>query len=261
MDEARRKTRILIVEDELVVAEAIRGYLEADGYEVTGVASKGFDAIRLVVETHPDLVLMDVRLGGIADGIDAAQAMRAALDVPIVYLTAYGDKETLSRASKTLPEGYLLKPFTADDLRASIEMALARHRVGKAVVHEGEGWLRGVVRSMDEAVLAVDREGLVSLLNPAAERLTGWMESQSLTRPVQEVLVLVEGPQRRPIGNPLLRAMQEDTTIYLVKNGTLLVAKDGTEHAICDSASPIRDKGGSVNGAVMVFRGAPSPLG
>ena len=259
MDTAREKSRILIVEDELVVAEAIRGYLEADGYEVVGVASKGFDAIRLAVETQPDLILMDIRLGGMAGGIDAAQALRTTLNVPIVYLTAYGDKDTVSRASKTFPSGYLLKPFTADDLRASVEMALARRRVELMIDERGE-WLRSLVSSIAEAVIAVDREGMVSLLNPSAERLTGWKQKRSLGRPVDEVLVLVEGPQRRPVGNPLLRAMQEDTTIYLTKNGTLVVARDGTEHAIYDSASPIRDKDGSVNGAVMVFRNATSPL-
>jgi len=105
------KTEILIVEDERITAEDIRLSLGGLGYAVTGMASSGEEAIRKAKELHPDLVLMDIVLGGDMDGIEAAKRIRARFNIPVVYLTAYADEKTLERAKVTQPFGYILKPF------------------------------------------------------------------------------------------------------------------------------------------------------
>lgn len=105
------KTEILIVEDERITAEDIRLSLGGLGYAVTGMASSGEEAIRKAEEPHPDLVLMDIVLGGDMDGIEAADRIRARFNIPVVYLTAYADEKTLERAKVTQPFGYILKPF------------------------------------------------------------------------------------------------------------------------------------------------------
>lgn len=105
------KTEILIVEDERITAEDIRLSLGGLGYAVTGMASSGEEAIRKAEELHPDLVLMDIVLGGDMDGIEAAKRIRARFNIPVVYLTAYADEKTLERAKVTQPFGYILKPF------------------------------------------------------------------------------------------------------------------------------------------------------
>lgn len=119
--------RILVVEDEHIVAIGIKKMLKSLGYTVTGIASSGEDAISKAESTFPDLVLMDIMLKGDIDGIEAAEAIRNIIDVPIIYLTAYSDNKVLERAKTTSPYGYIVKPFDEKDLHISIEMALYKH--------------------------------------------------------------------------------------------------------------------------------------
>jgi len=123
------KAEILVVEDESIVARDLASRLEQLDYAVTALAASGPEAIRKATETLPDLVLMDVRLRGDMDGIEAAQQIRECLSVPVVYLTAYSDENTLQRAKITEPFGYILKPFEEQGLYMTIEMALYKHRM------------------------------------------------------------------------------------------------------------------------------------
>ena len=123
------KTQILVVEDEVVIAWDIQSRLKNLGYDVSGWASSGPEALRQAAETRPDVVLMDIRLQGDMDGIETAQHLQARVDIPIIYLTAYADEATLQRAKVTSPYGYLLKPFEQRELHTTIEMALYRHQM------------------------------------------------------------------------------------------------------------------------------------
>ncbi|TGC08998.1 response regulator [Methanolobus halotolerans] len=122
------KAKILVVEDENVVALEIKKRLIRLGYVVPSVAASGKDAIIKAKGFLPDLVLMDIRLKGEMDGIEAAQEIRTQLGIPVIYLTAHSDEETLKRAKQTEPEGYILKPFVEDDLRTIIEVALYKYQ-------------------------------------------------------------------------------------------------------------------------------------
>jgi len=121
-----KKTGILIVEDEVIIAKDLSQTLTKLGYTVVGHCTKGEDAVGLVEEKKPDLVLMDIMLKGEMTGIDAAKEIRKKFEVPVVYLTAYSDEDSLNRANTSAPSGYLVKPFKANDLRATIETALYR---------------------------------------------------------------------------------------------------------------------------------------
>lgn len=123
------EAKILVVEDENIVALEIKKRLQKLGYIVPSVASTGEDAISKVEGILPDLVLMDIMLKGEIDGIDAAGEIRKRFNIPVVYLTAYSDEETLQRAKLTEPYGYILKPFEENDLRTTIEIALYRHQI------------------------------------------------------------------------------------------------------------------------------------
>lgn len=122
-------TRILVVEDENIVAKDIAARLRSLGYAVCGPVATGAEAVALARETDPDLVLMDIMLRGQMDGVAAAEEISQASDAPIIYLTAYSDSETLERAKVTQPYGYVLKPFDDRDLHTAIEMALYRARM------------------------------------------------------------------------------------------------------------------------------------
>ena len=121
--------RLLIVEDEAIVAMDLRAKLVDMEYFVVGVARSGEDAVRMADEKSPDLVLMDINLQGDMDGVAAAEHIRERRTIPVVFLTAMGDKDTLQRAKITEPQGYVLKPFNERDLYAAIEVALHRYRM------------------------------------------------------------------------------------------------------------------------------------
>ena len=119
-------TRIIIAEDEKIVAKDIENKLKKSGYDVVAVVSTGKDLLDKVYEYKPDLVLMDIKLDGEMDGIETAAKLKNCYELPVVYLTAYADKITLKRIDETKPGGYVLKPFKLSDLRESIEAALLK---------------------------------------------------------------------------------------------------------------------------------------
>lgn len=125
------KTKILIVEDEAIVAKDISVCLEKIGYEVVASFSKGEKALSFLEENTPDLVLMDIMLAGNISGIDASARIKKDYDIPVVFLTAYADEKTIERAKITEPYGYVIKPFKEIDLRTSIEMALYKFKKEK----------------------------------------------------------------------------------------------------------------------------------
>ena len=122
-----RKYAILVVEDEPLIAEDIAGYLEESGFAVAGIANSADDALKILENVNPDAILLDINLGEGLDGIQLANIVRAQHDIPFVFLTSHADKDTLDRAKKTIPAGYLLKPFDGNDLMTSLEIAIFNH--------------------------------------------------------------------------------------------------------------------------------------
>jgi CheY-like chemotaxis protein len=181
------KIKVLVVEDESLVAKDIHNMLRGQGYEVVGVLSTGEEALRVMPEAKPDLVLMDIVLKGEMDGIAAAERIWEDHSVPVIYLTAYADETTLSRAKITEPFGYILKPFDERELQTTIEMAFFKAKMDKTL-REREEWLSTVLRSIGDGVIAADTEGRVTFLNPLAERLTGRERSEVMGRPLAEIL-------------------------------------------------------------------------
>jgi CheY-like chemotaxis protein len=131
------KAKILVVEDERITSWDLQDCLTGLGYDVSATAVSGEEAIRKVAETHPDLVLMDVKLKGEMDGVEAAEQIRARFGIPVVYLSAYSDWTTLERAKATHPFAYLLKPIEEDRLCSIVEMALYQDRAGEDSQEDG----------------------------------------------------------------------------------------------------------------------------
>lgn len=126
-----RAARILIVEDEIIVAIEVQSHLERRGYVVVDAVTTGEEAVERAQALAPDVVLLDIGLDGAMDGVEAACQMQAAREHPllVIFLTAYGDERTRRRAEAAAPFGYLIKPFDARDLFATLEAALRRHPV------------------------------------------------------------------------------------------------------------------------------------
>ena len=157
---------ILVVEDEQIVAVDIENVLQRLGYRVVGVASCGEEACRIASESPPDLVLMDVRLDGTMDGVEAARRIRQASDVPVVFLTAYSDDETLDRAKEIEPYGYLVKPFAERDLQATIEVALHKGAVDRRL-RESHQNLQTILDSQRHGTVMLDAAGRVRFASQA----------------------------------------------------------------------------------------------
>ncbi len=162
--------RIMIFEDEGIIAQDLKLRLEKMNYVVPAMAVSGKNVLEKVEKARPDLIFMDIMLKGKTDGIDLAAKIREHHDIPIVFLTALSDEKTLERAKETEPYNYLLKPFHDTELKISIEMALSKHAKDKVKLSR-ERWLRSVLQSMGEAILIVDKEGEITFANEEAARL------------------------------------------------------------------------------------------
>ena len=181
MHAPQEKTRILVVEDEAIVARDIQMQLRELGYEVAGHATRGEDAVALVAQSPPDLVVMDIQLAGAMDGIAAAHAIRnnSHQTVPVVFLTAFDADETLARAKLTEPFGYILKPFTERDLRTVIEMALYKFQA-ESRLREAGLYSQAVLDHMMDGVITFGADGLIESCNQSARRIFGFASADDV---------------------------------------------------------------------------------
>lgn len=228
------KIRLLIVEDESLVARDIENMATSQGYEVCGIAASAEQALALANETRPDIILMDVIIRGALDGIAVAEKIWDAYHIPIIYVTAYADEHTLKRAKITEPFGYILKPFDERELKIAIEMAYYKSRMGMKL-KEREEWLSALLRSIGDGVIATDRSGMITFMNPLAEKLTGWKQEAALKMPLREVFRTV-----------VSRDGEEPEII--------LWAKDGKKFPIEETDMPMSEGHRNASGHVLVFR-------
>lgn len=246
------KKKVLVVEDEIIVAMDLQITLIDLGYDVSDILTSGEAAVQKAAELKPDLVLMDIHLSTAMDGIDAAAKITHDLAIPVIYLTAYADEETLERARKTAPFGYILKPFEAKELKANLEIAFYKHRLEQSS-QEHRQWLLAVLNSISEAVVASDTNGQIKFMNPVAEGLTGWQQEEAINHNLAQVFNFVNSHTGQAVENPILIALRKGQVVGLPED-TVLQSRQGGETPVADSASPIHDQRGIAWGAVMVFR-------
>lgn len=214
--------RILIVEDEALIAEELRGRLSNLGYKVVGVTHSGEDAIELTRTEAPNIVLMDIQLHGKMDGIQAAEEIRNELHIPVIFVTAYADDETLKRAKVTQPFGYLLKPFDTYELRSSIEMALYKNDI-EAALRKSESMYRNLVELSSDAVLVTDLRGLITDAFHQTAKWFGYTDSKELIGVNGFELIAPEDRERAQLS--LEKTLKEDWTRDVELT---LMRKDGT---------------------------------
>lgn len=246
------KKRIFVVEDESIVSLEIQTRLRALGYEIAGSAASGEEAIRKILDSKPDLVLMDIRIKGDIDGIETAAEVRKHLETPVIFLTAYADETTLQRAKITNPFGYIIKPFEERELSINIEIALYKDHTQK-LLREKDKWLSTILKSIGDAVIATDQYGKIRFINKAAEDLTGYSESDALGNDLSSVFNIRSEMTKKIIENPFQKVMQNGEIVGLA-NHTELISKEGNIYSITDSGSPIKDDNGNIIGVVIVFQ-------
>lgn len=231
-------SKILIVEDEVLVAEEMAGLLAEWGHEVVGTVASGEYAVEKAQEIRPDLVLMDVNLAGEMDGIEAARLIRSCVDTAIVYITGNPGRQVFDRARVTEPDGYLSKPFSADQLGQSVEMALfKRHAEGR--VKESEARYRALFYNAAFGMDLVDRHGRFVEVNPAFCRMLGYRADELKQLTIDEVTHPEDAEISRKSLHALVTGDIDSYRIekrYICKNGGIVWADL--------SVSAIRDENG-----------------
>lgn len=257
-DRERRASKILVVEDEAIVALDLQLQLQEMGYTVCGVADTGEDAVDSAWKLRPSLILMDIVLKGDVDGIQAAEQISHGLHIPVIFLTAYSDAATVARAARTASYGYLTKPFRSQELRAIIEVALYKAKLERQL-RDSEQWFASTLRSVADGIIATDDQGRVQFMNPSAEGLLGWQMADACGRDVSEVARIENTQTGAMVESPAKRALQEGKVVG-IDFASMLVSRNGARLPIDDSAAPVKDADGNPLGAVMVFRSVQERL-
>lgn len=231
--------RILVVEDEVIVALDIQRRLNKLGYTVVGTEVRGEDAIEAAERERPDLILMDIKLKGEMDGITAATRIHETLSTPVIFLTAFSDRPSLERAKVTQPFGYVLKPFEERELSIAVEMALYKSAMDRELREQRE-WLQSTLASLHEAVVTTDPAGTVYSLNPAAERLIGRTAAEAVGVPLSELCTFTPS--------------QDAAELASFANAGLLECRNGVGVMVERREATIHDRDGEVIGRSVVLR-------
>lgn len=239
------KKQILVVENERIVAEDIKKTLNNLGYDVSGIASSGEEAVKKAKELNPDLALMDIVLEGNMDGIDAAGQIYSSLGIPVVYLTAYADEERLQRVKISEPFGYILKPFEERELHTTIETALYKHKMEKALKASEERY-RTIIENIEDGYFEVDLAGNLTFFNDSIYQTLGYSRDELKGMNNREYTTPETSRKMYHIFNRIYRTGNpERVTDYEI------IKKDGTTLVLEMSTSLMRD----VSGQPIGFRG------
>jgi len=195
------RERIFIVEDERIIAIDLLRRLERLGYVVCGSAANGLDALEGIRANRPDLILMDIVLPGEMDGIDVAAKMREENGPPVIFLSAYTDAETLSRAKQTNPLGYILKPFKERELATVLEMALFKS-LSDTRVREKEKMFSAILNSTTDAIIVTGADSRILFLNPVAEKILEMNDSEAKNQFLKDIIILCEKESGAPFRMP-----------------------------------------------------------
>jgi PAS domain S-box-containing protein len=240
------KLRIVIADDERIVAADLSRRMTALGYTVVGNVGRGVDAVRVSLELQPDLVLMDIGMDSEFDGINAAATIRAEADIPVIFVTSYSDKETLRRAKEIGPFGYVLKPFDERELVATVEMAIFRHKMDQKL-RRSEELHRALIENTGEGIVFADLDERFTFANPTAEVLLGVepgeLEGRSLsefTTPETFAKIQAQTELRR----------QNLKGSYPIE----IIRQDGQVRMMLITATPQFNRKGELSGTIGIFR-------
>jgi serine phosphatase RsbU (regulator of sigma subunit)/CheY-like chemotaxis protein len=244
------RANIMIVEDEGLVALELQESLESMGYSVSGTFSEARTLLDTLFSDKPDLILMDIRIKGEMDGIDAAKYIRAEYMIPVIFVTAHSDEKTILRAREAESYGYILKPFEDRALKAAIEMALYKSRQ-ENLLKGSNDWLNIILRCMGEAILVIDLKGFIKYDNPLVRDILG--SDRDLTgKKISTILKLLEPDGTTPALLPFHKSIMNgeffDNLDYLLSTGS------DKPVAISLALAPLKNDKGMTVGAVCVFK-------
>ena len=234
--------KIMVVDDEVVIALRLQQRLTTMGFDITGVAHSGEEAVEKARRLRPDLILMDIMIPGKLDGIAAAKIVKDELGIPVVFLTAFSEDNIIDRAKQAEPYGYILKPFQDREIKAAVEIALYKNKMEKAL-RESDKKFKDFLNNLGDAAYEADAFGNITYTNKAAEALTGL-------------------PLNKIIGNPFLPLFTEKSKKIAVDVHQRTLNGESPEFELTFNNGkiarfknePLADKDGKIIGAFGVAR-------
>lgn len=247
------RIRILTIESERPMGADVASAVRELGYEVVATCQSGEEALAIFEEARPDLVLTDIPLSGELDGVATAHELNQRGHVAIIYVTACADLATVARARETQPHGYLLRPFTPDELRLSIEVAATRF-LDEVERRRREQSYFEAFQSLSDGVIAADLAGMIVFINPAAEKITGWQAGEAVGRSLNEVFRIFTPDGEAAEVNLVEGGNQaQERTVWLTD-------RSGQRVSIQDRTAAIRDQRNSLTGLIILFRKLMLPV-
>lgn len=247
------KASILIIEDSFIVAYHLQTTLESEGYRVVGTEDSGEKALAFLEKQRPDLILMDIMLSGELDGIETARTIKAKYNLPVIYITALTDKDTIQRAKITEPFGYLTKPFEDREIFTVIEMALYKYDIDSKLRQSEEQYF-STLRSISDTVVVLDKFYCITYMNPSGEVLTGWKLPRVKGKALMEVF-RVRDVETDETSVNLLQCAIDGSKTSAIRDNLVLVSASGKETPIGEgSISPVIDTKANCTGLVIIFK-------
>lgn len=244
--------KILIVEDEPIIALELSERLQQNGYLISGIASNGSEAQKKFKVNITDLILLDISLKGDINGIELAEIIRQTSDIPIIYITAFSDQATLAKAKLTQPSGFLLKPFNQRELETTIEISLYKYEMEKKI-KENERWLNHTLNGISDAIITTDKSGTINFANSSAEQIIGLQIEKMTGNQVDSVIKFHDA---------ILQLSLTNTSLFEISNGpdshtfseALLINHQNEKIFVEYKATLLRDDFGNLSGCVFVIR-------
>ncbi len=246
---------VLIVEDDEIIATLIERFMQQHEYRVTKKVSSGEDAIYACAEHIPDVVLMDIHLEGLIDGIIATKFITALFKVPVIFLSATDDDETLSRAATVEPASFIIKPFNAKDLYSNIDIAIRNDlllKKAKNFSHTKVQKLAQATLSELDAYFILDERGRILFLNPYAEHILNISRKDAITRSINSYLTFFNTRTNEMYNDTFTDVVRESLVIGLRQNIAVKMKDESYRH-VSVNATAIRDSANETIGMVMML--------
>lgn len=250
------KSNVLIVEDEALVALEIRECVEHLGHNVFAVVDTAESAVQHALAQKPDLVIMDIRLKGPMDGIEAASLIRKSANVPVIFLTAYSGDDFLERAKITEPYGYLLKPIHEEQLESAIRMTMHKHSRDLKRKMSMDG-LSAVLSALPGGIVVVDPTMTVKYINRKTEELTGAIAKSAVGSLLSDLVVLHDTTLELDSAEGLDEALGEGRSVNFGDH--MLLNKNGESTPVRIDVSPLRNKEEVIIGMLLALTDLRAP--
>lgn len=245
------KIKILVVEDESIVAKDIQNSLIRLGYDVPSTASSAITAYDKLDEIKPDLVFLDIKLKGDTDGIQIAERIKTEYDIPVIFLTSYVDKSTLDRAKITEPYGYLVKPFNENDLQSTVEMAIYKFKKDREL-RANKQMYANALSHLQEAIILTDMEGKVTFMNPKAENVTGFGTESASGKEISS-LIRFDNNEVKLFSQESFQQLIKRDSLFNADEMNVTIVRNNSSIKSSVVSSPVKDEKNQLIGNAFVI--------